>query len=167
MLSTPQVSYTLHPSTFGWHSFLILPDITYFRSVPTTIPSRSKLGREDIKWQELLLHFRTVQAKHEKARRQAPGTDFSFSGLSPTSEKMPAASGQRPPMRRKVTGLGSEVPNVGSGLPGQRAGALSPLNPRARAPTGGASSSNGSLGLLSPTMQAPQKVKRNFSLTRK
>lgn len=35
--------------------------------------TRSKLAREDIKWQELLQHFRSVQAKHEKARRLALG----------------------------------------------------------------------------------------------
>ncbi|KAF9050517.1 hypothetical protein BJ165DRAFT_1525738 [Panaeolus papilionaceus] len=35
----------------------------------------SEIGRDDIKWQELLLHFRTVQAKHEKVRRQALGSD--------------------------------------------------------------------------------------------
>jgi vacuole morphology and inheritance protein 14 len=35
----------------------------------TTVSTRSNLSREDIEWQELLSHFRTVQTKHEKARR--------------------------------------------------------------------------------------------------
>jgi vacuole morphology and inheritance protein 14 len=133
--------------------------------------SRSKLGREDIKWQELLQHFRSVQAKHEKARRQTLGTDFAYSGLSPTSEKPMPMSGQRPPMRRKVTGVNSEQ-NAGTvpGPTGQRGGVLSPLNPRARLPAGpltNASSTSSGPGPVSPTLQPQQKAKRNFSLTRK
>ena len=40
-------------------------------STSISIPGRSKLGREEIKWQELLLHFRQVQVKHEKAKAEA------------------------------------------------------------------------------------------------
>lgn len=100
------------------------------------ISNRSKLGREDIKWQELLLHFRSIQAKHEKARRQALGTDTAgFSGI-PDSEQSSetangsnrTATGPRPPMRRKVTG----DPTMNTAASSVRPGALSPLNPRAR-----------------------------------
>ncbi|KAK8858670.1 hypothetical protein IAR55_002899 [Kwoniella newhampshirensis] len=43
----------------------------------TTSTTRSKLGtKEEIKWQELLSHFRAVQARHEKARRQLHSTDI-------------------------------------------------------------------------------------------
>lgn len=105
------------------------------------LAGRSKLGRDEIKWQDLLLHFRNVQAKHEKARRQALGNDTSpiiglpEDKLSEPSERAgrgtPAAG--RPPMRRRVTGeVGS--PNIGPIPP--RSGALSPLNPKARVPSG-------------------------------
>ncbi|KAF7332341.1 Heat repeat containing protein [Mycena kentingensis (nom. inval.)] len=48
-------------------------------NIASTLSStRSKIGREDIKWQELLLHFRSVQSKHEKARRLALGTEGSI-----------------------------------------------------------------------------------------
>jgi vacuole morphology and inheritance protein 14 len=112
------------------------------KSSIAALSNRSKLGREDIKWQELLLHFRSVQAKHEKSRRQALGTDTAgFSGFyenEPSGEttngsSKPGAPGIRPPVRRKVTG--DVVPTV---IPQQqpRVGALSPLNPRARGQTG-------------------------------
>lgn len=113
------------------------------------LATRSKLGREEIKWQELLLHFRFVQAKHEKAHRQALGalaTDTaSFSGFSEKTgggsgggetsssaggrQAQGSSSGIRPPMRRRVTG---EVlaPSAAVNVPPR--GVLSPLNPRAR-----------------------------------
>lgn len=102
---------------------------------PGPLSTRSKLGREEIKWQELLLHFRSVQAKHEKARRQALGADTTpFSGFSATTEKpadasagRPTSIASRPPMRRKVTG---EAPPPAISIPPRNA--LSPLNPRAR-----------------------------------
>ncbi len=83
-------------------------------------------GREDIKWQELLSHFRSVQAKHEKSRRVSQGlTDGSstafgsgtgpstggtiLSGFMTASEKTMAlstGSPTRPLVRRKVTNTG-------------------------------------------------------------
>ncbi|KIJ69781.1 hypothetical protein HYDPIDRAFT_22946 [Hydnomerulius pinastri MD-312] len=116
------------------------------KSTIGTLSSRSKFGREEIKWQELLSHFRAVQSKHEKARRQALGTDdIPFSNFdsktseSSTSRLAPDAS--RPPMRRRVTG--GELPPP----PGPSRPALSPLNPKAR-----------QNGLLASTLmnQAPQ-----------
>ncbi|KAJ7087383.1 vacuolar protein 14 C-terminal Fig4p binding-domain-containing protein [Mycena crocata] len=104
--------------------------------------SRSKIGRDEIKWQELLLHFRSIQSKHEKARRQALGADVSAfsSGLSDSdrSEERPSRS-SRPGMRRKVTGeinVGVPASAVNPGPLSARSGILSPLNPRARGQTG-------------------------------
>lgn len=104
------------------------------------LSTRSKLGREEIKWQELLLHFRSVQAKHEKARRQALGADTTpFSGFSATTEKPTDTGGSRsttvgrPAMRRRVTG-GEVPPPPPSILPPRNV--LSPLNPRARGQSG-------------------------------
>ncbi|KAG6832176.1 hypothetical protein H0H92_004907 [Tricholoma furcatifolium] len=112
------------------------------KATPGPMATRSKLARDEIKWQDLLSHFRSVQAKHEKARRQALGTDTSSysdledndkpaetSGNAPGERARPATVG-RAPLRRRVTG---EVPlNPGNvPIPG-RSGALSPLNPRAR-----------------------------------
>lgn len=109
------------------------------------ISSRSKIGRDDIKWQELLLHFRSVQARHEKARRQALGADTSTISGFPDLDKLGDMTGERPgrapttgrpPMRRRVTG--GELPNPMSPAPplASKGGALSPLNPKARVPSG-------------------------------
>lgn len=114
-----------------------------FRSVGT-IATRSKLGRDDIKWQELLHHFRSVQARHEKARRQQFGADGTSFSEFPDGDKLSEPLGiglagervgrptSRPPMRRKATG---DIP-AGPGAPAIRSGALSPLNPRARMQNG-------------------------------
>lgn len=104
------------------------------------LSTRSKLGRDDIKWQELLLHFRSVQGKHEKSRRQALGADSTpFSGFSAAQEKPadsslgpgrpPSSAAARPAIRRKVTG--SEVPTLPAITVPPR-NVLSPLNPRSR-----------------------------------
>ncbi|KAG6850903.1 hypothetical protein H0H93_006729 [Arthromyces matolae] len=113
------------------------------KPTPGPLSSRSKLVRDEIKWHDLLSHFRTVQAKHEKARRQAMGTDISLysdildiekpveSSASQTGDKAarPPTVG-RAPLRRRVTG---EVPTPPGAIPTpSRSGALSPLNPRAR-----------------------------------
>ncbi|PPQ78225.1 hypothetical protein CVT25_015544 [Psilocybe cyanescens] len=146
------------------------------------LASRSKMGRDDVKWQELLLHFRSVQAKHEKARRQALGNDNSpITGLpedriSETSEKVGKAvpPGTRPPMRRRVTGEVS-MPNIVPMPPApSRGGALSPLNPKARGP-GGLTSLMGSNNVtnlppnLSPAaaLTLAQKQRRPPELNRK
>jgi vacuole morphology and inheritance protein 14 len=151
------------------------------RSVTTTLNSRSKIGREDIKWQELLLHFRSIQAKHEKARRQALGTETTpFSGFSATNSdklgealKSPVPS-SRPPLRRKVTGPTSDQVLTVNNIPNavqHRPGVLSPLNPRARGSTGMlASALSGGGQPVSPTSGAGQqagKQKRTLSLSRK
>ncbi|TDL29855.1 ARM repeat-containing protein [Rickenella mellea] len=113
------------------------------RSTAAPFSARSKIGRgEEIKWQELLTHFRSVQLRHEKARRQALGLDgSSSSGFSISGERVNGpttgiqTSGVRPPMRRRVTGeVSAPPPAASSGA--SRGAALSPLNPRARASVG-------------------------------
>ncbi|KAF7301984.1 Heat repeat containing protein [Mycena indigotica] len=108
-------------------------------SVASTMSStRSKIGRDEIKWQELLLHFRSVQSKHEKARRQALGTDGLFSSALSDSDRMEESgrtgrsSSSRPGVRRKVTGEMTMPPTATPTLAFSRSGVLSPLNPRAR-----------------------------------
>ncbi|KAI0720355.1 ARM repeat-containing protein [Cerioporus squamosus] len=121
--------------------------------------TRSKLGREDIKWQELLQHFRAVQMKHEKARRQALGTDItSFSNYPHTN----GTESVKPPT----------PPSDGPLRPPSRSGGmLSPLNPKARVQSGLANNVvPGPQPPGSPTTQATQlqsKVKRTLSLSRK
>ncbi|THH29667.1 hypothetical protein EUX98_g4525 [Antrodiella citrinella] len=105
------------------------------KSTSVISTTRSKLGRDEIKWAELLSHFRSVQNRHEKSRRQALGTDeleppvdFPSGGQAATGSSSGTVNGSnpnaRPPMRRRVTG------SEGSGRLPPRA--LSPLNPRAR-----------------------------------
>lgn len=117
------------------------------KSTVGSLSTRSKIGREEIKWQELLSHFRSVQAKHEKARRQALGNDTSpfsdFSDNEKAADPPIADRGGRPPtvgrapLRRRVTGE-LPPPQVGTVATPGRPGALSPLNPRARATMNGA-----------------------------
>ncbi|KAG8219009.1 vacuolar protein 14 C-terminal Fig4p binding-domain-containing protein [Butyriboletus roseoflavus] len=104
------------------------------KSNAVLVSTRSKIGQNEIKWQDLLGHFRAVQAKHEKARRQALGTDsLPFAGFEtkttdPSSSKSAdGGSVPGPSMRRRVTGAD---PTLAAGVSGRPA--LSPLNPRAR-----------------------------------
>ena len=142
--------------------------------------TRSKIGRDEIKWQELLLHFRSVQSKHEKARRQALGNDtspiigFPEEKVNDTSDRVGRPGSGRLLLRRRATGEISE-PNTVPQSPqvGSRSGALSPLNPKARAPsglTGLIGAGNG--GKLSPSLnstmgQQAQKQRRPLEPTRK
>lgn len=138
------------------------------RAVGNLSSTRSKLGREDIKWQELLQHFRTVQMKHEKARRQVLGTDVTSlttfpyaNGIDSTKPPTPPSGsgvGPVPPSRRKVTGDGPLRPP-------SRSGVLSPLNPKSRVQSGLGSAV---VPPTSPTAaQMQSKVKRTSSLSRK
>jgi vacuole morphology and inheritance protein 14 len=140
------------------------------------LATRSKIGRDEIKWQELLSHFRSVQAKHEKARRQALGSDTLSHSETTEAERagdQPGGSGAgtdrvgrplttvgRTPLRRRVTG---ELPlnPIAVPTPG-RPGALSPLNPKARI---GGPVQSGTIPAISAAQQ--QKQKRTISLTRK
>ncbi|KAF8238983.1 ARM repeat-containing protein [Tricholoma matsutake] len=145
------------------------------KSTVGQLTTRSKIGRDEIKWQELLSHFRSVQAKHEKARRQALGADTSPQSESIDTERVGDPSGGsgagtdrigrpltmgRAPLRRRVTG---ELPlnPITVPTPG-RPGALSPLNPKARI---GAQVQNGATP--TPLVAQQPKQKRMISLTRK
>ncbi|KIY49481.1 ARM repeat-containing protein, partial [Fistulina hepatica ATCC 64428] len=111
------------------------------------LSSRSKIARDEIKWQELLQHFRIVQSKHEKARRQIMGTADSnpFTGFTEsdilvdpsTASDRPSRLPARPAIRRKPTGEATAVHVTRPGTPPPRGTALSPLNPRARSGTSG------------------------------
>ncbi|KZS98079.1 ARM repeat-containing protein [Sistotremastrum niveocremeum HHB9708] len=129
-------------------------------TVASSIATRSKLGREEIKWQELLSHFRSVQLKHEKSRRQSNyGNDSLFVGSFTSNELTQATAPGSPtkPLRRKVTNEGLQP----------RGQILSPLNPRAR--TNGVTPSVLGLapigGRVSPS--GTSKQKRALSLNRK
>lgn len=134
-----QVSCKLRQSRETTHVNLMQTLILFFcRTIP--LAARSKISRDEIKWQELLSHFRSVQAKHEKARRQTLGNDTSpIVGFPEDKHNDPmdkigrsTPSGQ-PAMRRRVTGDITMSNNiVPMPPPASRAGALSPLNPRAR-----------------------------------
>jgi vacuole morphology and inheritance protein 14 len=152
------------------------------------LATRSKLGRDEIKWQDLLLHFRSVQAKHEKARRQALGATAadtaSFSGFSEKSGGGGDASGSgggrqqqqqqqqqqapsviRPPMRRKVTG--EFLPPSMAVAPPRNV--LSPLNPRARGQSGssGLNSQNAGAGMGQGQAGKQQQQLRALSVNKK
>jgi vacuole morphology and inheritance protein 14 len=127
--------------------------------------SRSKLGREDIKWQDLFAHFRSVQAKHEKARRVGLGGN---PGPLLDGYSNGTSNANRPPSRRRVTGDASMPPPQAP----SRAGALSPLNPRARVGTGnnmisGLGASAGGRPSSPNLILQQQRTKRGLSLTRK
>ncbi|KAI0287644.1 vacuolar protein 14 C-terminal Fig4p binding-domain-containing protein [Russula brevipes] len=133
-------------------------------STVATVATRSKLARDEIKWPELLAHFRAVQTRHERARRAALGSAPDISSTLPSS-----AIPERPVARRRVTGVG-EVPapptssgsSVGAGgTSNGRPGALSPLNPRARVQGGVAST------LTAQGQVLGARPKRGLSLVRK
>jgi vacuole morphology and inheritance protein 14 len=123
---------------------------------------RSKLARDEIEWPELLAHFRTVQTRHERARRTALGSAPDISSTLPSS--LP----ERPVTRRRVTGVGdvpalaTSGPSVGTGGPSNgQPRALSPLNPRARV-QGGVATTLTAQGQVLGT-----RPKRGLSLVRK
>ena len=160
----------------------MIPAKVFISSAITPLSTRSKIGRDEIKWQELLLHFRSVQAKHEKARRQALGNDtspiigFPEEKVNDTSDRVGRPGSGRLLARRRATSEISE-PNIVQQPPpvGSRSGALSPLNPKARAPSGltgliGASSGGKLQSSLNPTTAAlgqAQKQRRPLEPTRK
>jgi len=128
------------------------------------VATRSKLARDEIKWPELLAHFRTVQTRHERARRAALGSAPDISSTLPSS-----ALPERPVARRRGTGVG-DVPalattsgsSVGTGGPSNgQPRALSPLNPRARVQSGVATT------LTAQGQVLGARSKRGLSLVRK
>ncbi|CUA69135.1 hypothetical protein RSOLAG22IIIB_03813 [Rhizoctonia solani] len=120
-------------------------------TVATQVSNRSKVARDEIKWQELLSHFRSVQAKHEKARRPDLAIEPEFSFID-RNESDRAQGSNRPMMRRKVSNQPSDMPT------GRQGGALSPLNPR-RGLLGSAVSAIGGRP-ASPTLAAARDKNR-------
>jgi len=148
------------------------------KSSSTTYTARSKIGRGDeIKWAELLQHFKSVQIKHEKARRQVLGMAEDFghalllggtSGAGSGEKSIANGAPTRPGMRRRVTGgtgdaraieaLQNNAAAAPSGMPVRSV--LSPLNPRSRG-TGLLAFSQGNTNApnrsKSPTFQASNR----------
>ncbi|KAH9055609.1 ARM repeat-containing protein [Lactarius vividus] len=128
------------------------------RSTVATVATRSKLTRDEIKWPELLAHFRAVQTRHERARRVALGSAPDISATLPSS-----ALPERPVPRRRFrrhptsSGTGSSAAGPSNGRPG----ALSPLNPRARVQGGVATT------LTAQGQVLGARPKRGLSLVRK
>ncbi|KAH9959873.1 vacuolar protein 14 C-terminal Fig4p binding-domain-containing protein [Russula dissimulans] len=126
-------------------------------STVATVATRSKLARDEIKWPELLAHFRTVQTRHERARRVALGNAPDISSTLPSST-LP----ERPVARRRVTGTTPSGSSVGIGGPSTaQPRALSPLNPRARVQGGVATT------LTAQGQVLGSRPKRALSLVRK
>lgn len=93
----------------------------------TTSSTRSKFvaaAREEVRWNELLTHFRAVQSRHERARRQAGGgiidddssavasstsihTGQKVSGLGLSGTRTPSASAAQAARRKASIGSGS------------------------------------------------------------
>jgi vacuole morphology and inheritance protein 14 len=153
--------------------------VTYCRTVPAVASnataSRSKMtNKDDIRWQELAAHFRSVQAKHEKARRQASGGDMSAPFAEyPTLEEREAGNMSPPPGGQsgsRVTTTAGRRKTEGPApisIP-SRTGALSPLNP-SRARTSGllAGALGGRARPTSPNTNEFGKGKRAPSVGRK
>ena len=140
MRSIQRAFFTSRPN----RTFLSRDCLTSIQQTPRTsaaaLSSRSKLVRDEIKWGELLSHFRAVQIKHEKARRKDTGSASAFE-MFPDMNQSAVGETSRPTMKRKVTGdvptpNGLSVSVTPSPPPGGRppsrtsgGGLLSPLNP--------------------------------------
>lgn len=163
--SSAFVSLSRRLNAVGSMGFQHVPQKT--STVSAAISSRSKATRDEIKWAELLSHFRAVQNKHEKARRRDLATEPEFSFVDPELERPQSSTNSsyngsgRPVVRRKAS-QPSDVPQTGS----SRQGALSPLNPRRgllvsaiSAATGG-SNRDSAPRPLSPTLAARDKNRK-------
>ena len=84
----PKPSVPPPPSPFLPRTHSLTPHST----AASAMSSRSKITRDEIKWGELLSHFRTVQSRHEKARRLALGA------FSDTHTAFPSMGAPAPPV---------------------------------------------------------------------
>ncbi|KAH7103072.1 ARM repeat-containing protein [Auriculariales sp. MPI-PUGE-AT-0066] len=150
----------------------IAPRTTTLPSPPVPASARSKMttnNKEEIKWQDLLTHFRVVQAKHEKARRQeSGGGDGPFASSFTSSNGVNGAQPMRPNPRRRSTNEtaasagGPPRDFIPAARPPPMALALSPLNPRAR----GAPALPALIGnIASATGTSPNTMNRPMSPT--
>ena len=137
--------------------------------------TRSKIGRDEIKWSELLSHFRTVQNKHEKARRHALGTSNTeefvpLRGVGSSTTDRSNGPGVvngtgRPPVRRRATGNSALNTEALPMRPPSRA--LSPLNPRARGLTTLSTPVASNATFVQGQGRGTPQPKRTLSLNRK
>ena len=113
-----------------------------------------------------------MQIRHEKARRQALGMEESSSignvlaNITVNGAAATAASTGQPKtaMRRRITGEGMPLTSAGAPV-GLRPGALSPLNPKARATSGLLGMAQPASGIPAQRPQSPQaKGKRTTTL---
>lgn len=105
-------------------------------STSSSMPARSTIRRnEDIRWQELLTHFRQVQMKHERARRNHMNDSDNHSTASaPLS--MTVRNSNVGGARRKVDqGPPSVTSRGASAKAGSTASKASPLGSRPLSPT--------------------------------
>ncbi|KAG8956857.1 hypothetical protein FRC04_000335 [Tulasnella sp. 424] len=103
------------------------------------LATRSEIVRDEIKWRELLSHFRNAQIKHEK-----PGSVSGFSVNGETGGQS-GSSCEKPNDERSKDRSNGE-PGVRDGVPSRPlprrkasttgAGVLSPLNPKSQTGTG-------------------------------
>lgn len=137
----------------------IAPRASFSSNVAT---ARSKMaGRDEIKWQELLVHFRKIQDRHEKVRRQAQlgeaNHNHTLSGFHYTNTNASSSSNSNSPLnvataasgslgysygnastrRRNNPGVGSRKDSGQSSASAKIASTLSPLNPNKRTGSGG------------------------------
>ncbi|WRT67889.1 uncharacterized protein IL334_004863 [Kwoniella shivajii] len=105
------------------HSSGYVPISSAKSSTPSTFSSaaaatKSRLGnKEEIRWQELLSHFRSVQARHEKARRALHSSDLP--SLSSIHYSSPSQSGiQGIPTSAILTNGQKSTSNQGQGQGG-------------------------------------------------
>lgn len=104
-------------------------------SASSSIPGRSTIRRnDDIRWQDLLTHFRQVQMKHERARRShmndSDGQSTASAPLTVTVRPSNGANARRKPDQ----GPPSVTSRAPSGKAGSAASRGSPLSGRPLSP---------------------------------
>ncbi|KAI0291604.1 vacuolar protein 14 C-terminal Fig4p binding-domain-containing protein [Multifurca ochricompacta] len=147
---------------------MLLPQSSAFISLRNRLNAVNSAGflhiapkPDEIKWPELLAHFRVVQTRHERARRAALGSapDISATLRVPHFQSaLPATARHGTWGGSRSTGPSSLSSSTASN---GRPGALSPLNPRARVQGGVATT------LTAQGQVLGARPKRGLSLVRK
>ncbi|RSH91056.1 hypothetical protein EHS25_010232 [Saitozyma podzolica] len=129
------------------------------KTAPSAFPAapRSKLGTE-IKWQELLSHFRSVQMRHEKARRQlhaehTSSSSIHYSSPSQTYISAPNTSATQVSGPSKSATIKKKSVSSTGGRPSGGPG-MSALNPKRGGSVASASSAALSIGGAVASMNA-------------
>ena len=129
--SAPWATYTLSPGLLQRRRLMSRPKCmltqSHHSNYSTATSGRPVTRRQDeIKWQELLTHFRQIQFKHERARRSAlhhTGNPhlYTLDNMEPASLPMASAisaghsNASRITSRRKVNGQGTMSRNSAGG----------------------------------------------------